>query len=348
MPFTAQELEHAGNAAIEYHWNTPKVRSQTLQDKPLLNKMMAKSKPFPGGKDNITIRVKGLYSTTIQGFSADETVGYNNPANIKQAVYPWKLIHSGISFTMHELLKSGISVVDSTTGEKTSQASRSEKIMLANLLNDKIEDMVEGTDRGMNTMFWNDGTSDPDLVPGITSFIVDDPTAAATVGGLSQTAHTWWRNRADLTISLGAGPETGAVLNTLQYEFRQLRRYGGKPDTILAGSDMMDRIEKELKAQGYYTDSGWAKSGRIDGSVTDLAFKNVNIEYDPTLDDLGYSKRAYVIDCKTVHPMHIDGENGKDHNPARPETKYVYYRARTWVGGLVCSQRNANGVYAFA
>ena len=348
MPFTAQELENAANAAIEYHWNTPTVRSQTIQDKPLLAKMTSKTKMFPGGKDNITVRVKGIYSTTIQGFTADETVSYNNPANIKSAVFPWKLIHSGISFTMHELLKSGISITDSTTGENTSQSSKSEKIMLANLLNDKIEDMVEGTDRGMNAMFWGDGTADPDLVPGVTSIVVDDPTAAATVGGLSQVAHPWWRNRANLTISLGAGPETGAVLNTLQYEFRQLRRYGGKPDTILAGSDMMDRIEKELKAQGYYTDSGWANKGKIDGSVSDLAFKNVMIEYDPTLDDLGYSKRAYVLDMRTLHPMVIDGENGKDHAPARPENKYVYYRARTWVGGLVANQRNANGVYAFA
>ncbi|MEM8773835.1 MAG: phage major capsid protein [Pseudomonadota bacterium] len=348
MPFTAQELDHAAAAAIEYHYDTPKVRSQTIQDKPLLRKMTEKTKKFPGGKDNITVRVKGVYSTTISGFEADDTVSYVNPANLKTATYPWKLIHSGIQFTMHELLKSGISIVDSKTGEKTSNASRQEKIMLANLLNDKVEDMVEGTDRGMNVMFWRDGTQDASLVPGITSFIVDDPTAVATVGGIDQSVDTWWQNRADLAIALGSGPETGAVLNKLQVEFRQLRRYGGKPDLILAGSDMMDRIEKELKAQGYYTDSGWAKSGRIDGSVTDLAFKNVMIEYDPTMDDLGFTKRAYVLDCKSFHPMCIDGEDGKDHAPARPEDQYVFYRARTWVGGLVCKQRNANGVYGFA
>lgn len=348
MPFTAQELEHAANAAIEFHWNTPTVKSQTIQDKPLLGKMMGKVKTFPGGKDNITVRVKGIYTTTIQGFTADEAVSYANPANIKTAVYPWKLVHSGISFTMHELLKSGISITDSTTGEGTSQASRAEKVALANLLNDKIEDMKEGTDRGMNTMFWRDGTQDADLVPGLTSFVVDDPTAPTTVGGLSQVSHPWWRNRASLNITLGASAATGAVLNTLQREMRQLRRFGGRPDTMLAGSDMMERIEQELKAQGYYTDRGWANIGRIDGSVGDLGFKGVSIEYDPTMDDLGYAKRIYVLDSRSIHPMVIDGENGKDHAPARPENKYVFYRARTWVGGLVCNQRNANGVYGFA
>ena len=348
MPFTAQELENAANAAIEYHWNTPKVRSQTIQDKPLLKMMSSKEKTFPGGLDYITARVKGTYTTTIQGFSAAGEVTYDNPANIKQAKAPWKLIHSGISFTMHELLKSGISITDSTTGENASRASKSEKIRLADLLDDKIEDMREGTDRGMNEMFWRDGTQDADLVPGVLSFVVDDPTASATVLGLDQVVNTWWRNRANLTISLGASAATGAVLTELQSEFRQLRKYGGRPDTMLAGSDMMDRLEAELKAQGYYTMSGWANQGRIDGSITDLAFKGVNIEYDPTLDDLGYSKRMYVLDSKRIYPMVIEGENGKDHAPARPENKYVYYRARTWVGGLMCDQRNSHGVYAFA
>ena len=36
MPFTAQEVENVANAMLEYHFDTPRVRSQTLQDKPLL------------------------------------------------------------------------------------------------------------------------------------------------------------------------------------------------------------------------------------------------------------------------------------------------------------------------
>jgi len=348
MPFTAQELENAANAAIEYHYKVPEVLSQTIQDKPLLAKMRSSSKTFPGGRDAITFRVKGEYTTTVQGFTADDEVSYANPANIKQGTIPWYLLHWGISFTMHEMLKNGITISDTTTGESSSKASNAEKIMLANLMNDKVEDMKEGSDRDLNDMFWRDGTQDSEKVPGVTYWVVDNPAASAVIGGLSST-YPWWRNRASLNINLGAGPETGAVLNTLQYELRQLRRYGGQKQPMwLAGSDMMDRIEKELKAQGYYTDSGWAKSGRIDGSVADLAFKGIAIDYDPTLDDLGYAKRLYALDCATMYPMVIDGENGKDHTPARPENKYVFYKAKTWVGGLICRQRNGQGVYGFA
>ncbi len=64
MPFTAQELENVGAAVLDYHMNTPKVVAQTLQDRPLLQAMESAAKEFPGGKDDITVRVKGAYTTS--------------------------------------------------------------------------------------------------------------------------------------------------------------------------------------------------------------------------------------------------------------------------------------------
>lgn len=348
MPFTAQELQNIANAAIDFHMEKGTVHAQTIQNKPLLAKMREKVKTFPGGKDNLTVRVKGNYTTTIAGFEHDDTVSYANPANIKEAQYPWKLIHSGINFTMHELLKDGISVVDSKDGKRTTEHSQREMTALANLLEDKLDDMTEGTDRGMNEMFWKDGTQDAKLVPGIRSFIVDDPTAGTVVGGLDQSAYTWWRNRSSLTVDVSGSVSAQPMVNFLQDEYRQLIRYGNGPDLLLAGSDMMDQLEKELRANGSYTDKGWSDKGTIDFAMGDLAFKGKSIKYDPTLDDLGYAKRLYAIDCRSIYPMVIDGENNKKHAPARPEDKYVFYRANTWVGGLVCRQRNTSGVYAFA
>lgn len=347
MPFTVSELENIANAAIDFHFKRQNVLSQTIQDKPLLMKMRQKSKPFPGGKEYITRRVKGVYTTTIQGYEHDDTVTYANPANIRESKYPWKLIHSGIQVTGHELTKDGISVVDSTTGKSTTQHTDREATALANLLDDKLEDMQEGTDRGMNDMYWRDGTQDSKVIPGILSFILDDPTSATVVGGIDQSINTWWRNRASVALSGVSTLDNQVVLTKLQSEFRQLRRYGGRPDTILAGSDMMEQIEKELRHKGNYTETGWANKGQIDGSLADIAFKGIMIQYDPTLDDLSREKYAYVLDCRHIYPMHIDGEEAKKHAPARPHNKYVFYRAMTHAGGLVCDQRNCHGVYAF-
>lgn len=347
MPFTLEQIENTSNAAIELHFQRGKITSQTIQDKPLLDALMGKEKSFPGGKDEITGTVKGVYTTTIQGFNSDGQVGYGNPANIKKYRYPWKLVHAGIKFTMHELLQNGIRVVDTQDGSSVSPASDAEKIALANIYDDKLEDMQEGVDRGMNEMFWKDGTQDSDLVPGIRSFIVDDPTAAGVVGGIDQAANTWWRNRATLGINASTASDQN-IINELQTEWRQLRRYGGRPNLWLAGSDFIEAMEKELRAKGNYTLEGWSMSKATEASMADITFKGNKIQYDPTLDDMSLAKRLYVIDTRFVYPMAIEGESMKKHNPARPEDRYAFYKAVTWVGGLVCTRRNVHGVYSIA
>ena len=347
MPFTVQELENVANAAIDYHLNRGKIHSQSIQEKPLLRIMKSVQKTFPGGKENITLRVKGDYSTTIMGYEHDDTVSYVNPANIKEAIYPWKEIHAGISCTLTELKKDGISVVDSSDSKNTTQHSDREMTALANLLEDKLEDMSEGWARGVNEMFWRDGAQDSKQVPGMQSFILDDPTAAVVVAGIDQAANPWWRNRAVLNVN-SSTPGDQNLINTLQVEFRQLRRFGGRPNRFLAGSDFCDALEKELRAKGDYTQTGWADKGRIDASMADLAFKRVPIEYDPTLDDLGRAKHAYVWDTRSIFPEVMEGEDMKKHSPSRPENKYVLYRALTWTGGLVCKKRNCNAVYSIA
>lgn len=346
MPFTVDQINNVATAAIDFHFKKGDVLTQSVQDKPFLKYLSGAQKEFPGGAGNITRRVKGIYTTTVQGFQADDNVTYANPTNLKTATYPWKLHHAGITFTMDELLKNGISVTDTETGSDTVEASGAERVQLANVMQDKLEDLSEGWKRGMNLIFWKDGTQDSKVLPGLLSFILDVPTSATVVGGIDQSLNPWWQNRASLSINNGHPAADQQVVQVLQREIRQLRRFGGRPNKWFAGSLFMDWFEQELRAKGNYTLEGWSKSGSIDASVADLSFKGINCEYDPTLDDLGRSKFCYFLDSKTIYPMVMTGEDMKKHAPARPETKYAFYRALTWVGGLVCDQRNANGVYS--
>lgn len=346
MPFTLEQIENTSNAALELHFQKGKIVSQTIQDKPLLDAMMSKEKTFPGGKDAITGTVKGVYSTGIEGFSNDDQVSYGNPANIKKYTYPWKLIHAGIKFTMHELLQNGIRVVDTQDGSSVSPASEAEKIQLANVYQDKLDDMQEGVDRAMNEMFWRDGTQDSELVPGIMSFVVDDPTEAAVVGGIDQNANTWWRNRASLAITASTASDQN-LINTLQTELLQLRRYGGRPNLWLAGSDFIEWYQKELRSKGDYTNNGFM-AGADGGMPDDIKFAKNMIKYDPTLDDMSRSKYCYALDTRFIFPMAIEGESMKKHNPARPEDRYAFYKAVTWVGGLVATRRNVHEVFSIA
>ena len=126
----------------------------------------------------------------------ERTRTQKSPANIQRANYAWKEHHAGISVTLTELKKDGISVTDSTTSNSVTNHSGRDKTVLVNLFQDKLDDMLEGYSRGMNDLLYGDGTADANALAGIRSIIVDDPSATGTtVGGLSTVTNTWWRNR---------------------------------------------------------------------------------------------------------------------------------------------------------
>lgn len=346
MPFTMEQVQNVANATLDFHMNKGTPKDQHIQDKPLLSRLRKKQKSIPGGKGRVELPVVMETVSSLAGFEYDDEVEYGSPAKIRRVSAPYRLFHIGINVTMHELIHDGISVVDSQDGKAKVEHDQREKTMLANIMDHKVRDMQEGFDKGLNELLWRDGTQSALAFPGVTGWVVDDPTAATVVGGIDQAANAKWRNRASLAISLG--DTTGAsqaVIRTLDAEMPQLRRYGGKPSVGFMGSSMMDRLKAERRAKGDYSLSGFDR--KQDLSVGDIEFDGIPFFYDPTLDDLGYQKRLYVLDERALIPFVVSGEDEKKHNPARPENKYVFYMAKTWVGGAICNQRNGCGVYAF-
>lgn len=348
MAFSAGELSNIANAALDFYIKGDAF-SQTIQNKPLLNALIGKQKTFPGGKGNISIPVKGDYTTAIAGYTHNDTVSYANPANLKRAVFPWKEVHAGIAVTLSELKIDGISVADSTTGAKTVEHSDRELTAITNLLQDKLEDMGEGWARSFNSMLWKDGSQDAKQVPGIQA-LVTDVVSTGTVGGIDRAVSTWWQNRSLVGANkITASPANQTLTKTLRSEFRQLSRYGSKPDLILCGSGFLNALEDEVKEKGIYTQQGFVKNGKTDIGLPSISMMGVGeFVYDPTLDDLSLSKRAYFIDSSKIQLHVMEGEDRKTHNPARPYNQYVLYRAMTWTGGLAATQLNSSAVYEVA
>jgi len=350
MSFTAEELGNIANAALDFFMKGDAL-SQAIQEKPLLNALKSNQKTFPGGKDDIRGNVKGDYTTAFAGYSGDDTVTYKNPANIRQFDYPWKELHSGIVITNTELKKDGISVVDTTTGKNTSQHSKREMTAITNLLDDKLEDMAEGSTRSFNNILHGDGTQSSKVFAGLQHVIADAP-STGVLAGIDRAANSWWRNR-ELTAA-GTGAITHSTTNqtltrTLRKEVRQLKRYGGKPSLVIAGSGFLEKLEAEIHEKGTMTDSGFTNNGATDIGLADVSMRGVGrFIYDPTLDDLGRDNYCYFIDPRHLFLMVMEGEDMKTHAPARPADQYVLYRAMTWTGGLVNRKPNAHGVYQAA
>jgi hypothetical protein len=342
MALPVEVIENVANAAIDYHMDKGKVFYQHLQEKPLLRELRSRQKSFPGGKGELTVRPVFETQTTIEGFEADDTLSFTNPTPIKAASYPWKMIHTGIFMTTDELLRDGISIVD-TNGKTTRGTSKRELVVLANALQVKLDDMTEGYAQGMNAMLWGDGTQDSKEVPGIQYLIADDPTTGI-VGGIDRASQPLWRNRAAVGLNaVASDPDKSSLIKFLRAERRQLHRYGTPQIVTLCGSKAIERLEAEVDAKGIYSQSGFSSGAEV--GMGEITLRGLGkFAYDPTLDDMGRDDFMYMIDTKAIKLRPIEGEDMKKHFPARPHDKMVIYRSMTWAGGLTAHQMNTSAV----
>lgn len=352
MAFTANELSNIANSALDFFMNKGEVMEQKVQAKPLLSHFEKNAKTFPGGKGDISFAVKGEYGAggvndSLTGFTHNDQVSFYTPANVKRAAFPWREHHIGLTLTHTELKIDGISVSD-TNGEGVSRHSQRELTVLVNLLDDKLSDFAERYSDTLNRLLWGDGTTDAKALAGLRAVLVANP-AAGTLGGLSRATYSWWRNRACTAAAAAASSgknavtsataNGGALVTELQGEFRQLRRYGGQPNTFYAGSDFIAAMEREMRANGTYTMNGFR--GVQDAAMGGMQFDGVKVTYDPTLDDLGLTKRAYIWDSRHIHLMKMENEWKRQHTPARPHDQFVLYRSITCTGQLVAKQVNS-------
>lgn len=362
MAVTPDIIANINNSVLENYIKKGTVFKNNVQNKPMLRAFDAARGSFAGGKDYVSLGVKaGQGGGSLTGYSYDDQVTYYNPATNKRVKYAWKEHHIGITVTHSELKVDGINVVEAGGDQSTTRMEGREKNVLANLLDEKMDDLGEDYAVSLDSLIHGDGTSDTKALAGIGSLILPAP-ASGTTGGLSRSANAWWRNRAATAANALAGgqgaitsatADGGALLAFLQKEYRQYLRYarGGVQHKCFAGSDFIDAMEKELRANGNYTDRGWRDGPANDGGqATDagVPFKNWLFVYDPTLDDLSLSKRAYIIDMKSIKLMYMNGERMHKHNPARPYDRYVMYNGITTTAVMCAQQLNTSGVIDIA
>jgi len=325
MPFTAAELADIQNSTLEHYMHKKKVFAQNIQSKPMLSAFDSAAGTFPGGKDQVSFAVSsGKGGGSLQGYTHDDAVSYYNPTGTKRVAFPWKEMHIGTGCTHTELKIDGITVVEDGASQSLSDKDGREEQALADLLDQKNTKMAEDYAISMDSLIHGDGTSDTKAIAGIGAFILQAPNAGST-GGLNRTTNSWWRNWARTTANgatdiVSSPTNGGALLQALQKDLRQVSRYavGGTRWKFFAGSDFIDAMEIELRANGNYSDTGFTSEGSVDGAMADVKFKGKRIEYDPSLDDLSMAKFMYVIDMRRIKLLYMQGEKMKKSSPARP------------------------------
>ncbi len=335
------------NAALIFYVRG-KALSQTTQDKPLLKWLRAGQKTFSGGNLQISepVQITFMSDTAgfLQGYTEDDSLNFSQAGNILRAVYTWKEVAVNLIISWTELKKDGISIIDDSKGGKVSQHSDEALTRITGILENRLEDWGESYSRAFNLMCWRNGTQDSKQVPGIQALITSAPTLGST-GGLSRVTYSAWRNRAEL--GLNTSPENSTLILFLNTELVQLRRYGGRPNKALCGSDFLAALRSELVAKGYFTQEGFQGEKATDLGVGGLHITGLgNFEYDPTLDSENLSKFLYILDGNKIKLRPMEEEDNKVLTPERPYQYMVFLKSMTWTGALTVKQLNSSGVYS--
>lgn len=354
--FTAEQVAHIAATTLDDYVKGP-LHQIGIQEKPLLGIIEGGKKDYNGAKENISLGVKfergadGV-NDGVTGYSGDDEVNFYTPGNGKRANYIWREHHIGFTMTETMLKTQGILVGDEFGSVRRGKGDRG-LVVLANIMDEATKDFGERYAETMNTLFWGDGTDDASALHGLRAFIQDIPTIGS-VGGLSGSTNPKWRNRSRTAAFFGAASfdsawggnritssvsDGGALVQELQKEWRQLRRFGGKPNRFLAGSLFIDAMEREMRANGYYTQTGY--KSKQDAAMGEMEFKNVPVIYDPTLDDLGRSKYAYIWDDSDIYLESLAGDWKRTRDPARPFNKFVFYKSLVCTGQLCSEQRDS-------
>lgn len=358
MPLTADELSDINNGALETYLNKGKVFKQDIANKPMLAAFQEKAGKFPGGKEAVSVAVgSGYGGGSLVGYTGDDQLSHYNPTGSNRARYTWKEHYIGMVVTMTELKNDGIDVVEDGSDQRTREMSGREEQALINLFDEKNEKLGSDYNFSLDRLIHSDGSTDVKALAGIKAFILDNP-FAGTTGGISRVANTWWQNDAMTAAANGAGGFNkitsastggGVLITAMDTAARRRSKYANGQTSVryFCGSDFIDAYKAEMRANGYYTQTGWSSGNRPDGSMKDPSHGGLPLEWDPTMDDLGRSKFCEAIDmgARGLRLMYMDGQRYKKHNPARPYDRMVMYNGISMTGVLVAKQLNTSGVY---
>ena len=345
--FGAGTASDLASFALAYYSREPML-SQTTQKKPLLKWLKANQKTFPSGNTQVSEPVQSVFMSDtagfLQGYSADDSINFATAANGLRAAYTWREVQTSLVINWTELKIDGITITDH---QKTSEHSEVGLTRLTSILKNRMEDFNESQARAFNKMFWQDGTQDAKQVAGVTALLPDTNTVGS-IGGLTlDGTYPGWRHRVNLAVPTSAA--NSSLIHFMNDELIQLRRFGGEPDKALCGSDWLRALRIEAVAKGYFTMTGFADKKATNLGIAGLRIEGLgDFEYDPTMDDLGMSKRCVVLDSRRIKLRPMEQEDMKVLTPERPYNYMVFLKTVTFTGVLEATQLNCHAVYSIA
>ncbi|MEI6195402.1 MAG: phage major capsid protein, partial [Verrucomicrobiota bacterium] len=333
----------------------PQEILQRVANKPTLRMLLADKAEFDaagpaaGGTTPANFRepVQGALMRDQAGFyagwSGADQLAFKSSDGAIQTTCPVRNMHAGMQITHEELMYQGVVINNNTA----SSPSKNDRVILFKALELKKADYTESLQYARNVTLLQDGSQDAKAIAGIRSILTDDPTVGTALG-IART-NIWWRHVADTGVG-GAGAKLSysKADQTLTERLNKvtnvtLPTYGGQPNRCTAGSDLIDMLIREMRAKGMNTVTGWNdKNSNL--SVTGVRFGNLNVEFDPSFDLSGDSKRIMIWDSRHLKLRTQTGQWGKVTAQNQPSDQFVMLTSTTDRGTLTCNQMDCHYV----
>lgn len=306
--------------------------------------MLMKGDLYDSQDGGTHIEVPLMYALAV----ADWYEGYDELSTqptdgITNAVYQWRQMAVPIAYSMKEM--------------------KQNKQRILNLVTSRIKQSEMGIKETWATALWQGtvasagsiNTAQTSPVNGATGidplplFIKFDPTTSTTIGNISQSTSTWWRNKTSTS--------TATTYDAFMLEFDHIFNAtalgtGGKPDII-----GVDQVTYELIVHALWQKYRQTSSDNAFPFENTL-FKGARIVMDEKIPDCytdAYSASltygsAYFINSQFFNVTYesetnfvmLEDENGKTFaKPINGDSRVGHI---AWMGNLTCSNRRKQGV----
>ena len=182
-------------------------------------------KPVSGGRE-IVQELEYAENGTAGWYSGYEVLDITPQDVFDAATFDWKQLAGNVTISgLEEIKNSG-------------------KERVINLLSSRIKNLEKTLKNSLATAVYADGTTDTKSLGGLQLLVQDDPTSSSTVGGINQSAYSFWQNQTsgDATLTTAANMRT--ELNEM---WLKLIRGVDKPDFIVSDSTLYNLFESGLQ-----------------------------------------------------------------------------------------------------
>lgn len=214
---------------------------------------------------------------------------------------------------------------------------------IINLVKSRMKNATRTFKNNFSADLYSDGTL-PNQVGGLQTIVAD--TGLGTVGGIDAATWSFWRNQVQSAAAPlqggGAITPSGTTIESLMLPlWLALSRGDDVPDLIVADNNYFTFYEQSQTSIKRYTNDG-GSAGRAAGGFISLKYKSADVIFD------GGSgipvNRMYFLNTDYLElVVHRDADMAVM-DEMKPYNQDAAVVPILWMGNLVCSNRNLQGV----